>query len=121
MAPMTMKRTSCSLRTRRMSPNRNSGNGLASNPRGDDLSGNRIGDPFARAHVQGTIDKRVVGVVVVREPDGQLEAAGLDQLAKGLEAGVDAPALPPGDRRLRSTDGSAKLFLCQACAKASFA
>src|SRR5687768_13227237 len=113
MAPITTKRTSCFLRTRRMSPNRNSGKGFASNTGVDDLSCYRIRDPFAGTHIEEPIDEGVVGVVVVGEAESQLEAARPDQLAQGLEAGLDSAALPASDRRLSSADRSSELVLSE--------
>ena len=70
--------------------------------------------------IEETVDVRVVGIVVVREAERQLEATRPDELAQCLETRLDAPALPAGDRRLRPADRAPELGLRQARAKASF-
>src|SRR5512133_3267543 len=64
-------------------------------------------------HRKGEIalDPLVVGVVVGREPEGELEAACADQLAERLQARLDVAALPPGDLRLRAMHPATELRL----------
>src|SRR5919108_5656143 len=120
-APITMKRTSCFLSTRRISPHWYSGNGLAADLGGYPFPGDRVSHALGGRHVQKPIDVVVVRVVVVGEAEGQLETAGTDQLAERFQAGLDSPALPARDRRLRAADGCGELGLSQPRPQPGFA
>ncbi len=58
-------------------------------------------DPLERAERKRLDDVGIVRVVVVRQSELQLQAAGANQLAEALEAGDDDTRLPAGDCRLR--------------------
>src|SRR5205823_6264991 len=55
----------------------------------------------------------VVGVVVVRQPERELEAASSDQLAQSLQARFDVASLPASDLRLRALDAPSELRLAE--------
>src|SRR6478752_9404077 len=61
----------------------------------------RVVHALGRRELQVVDDVRDVGLVVVRHPEGELEAAGADQLAQRLEARLDVATFPAGDLRLR--------------------
>src|SRR5215831_3826808 len=81
----------------------------------------RILEPLYRFDVERLQDPLVVRVVVVGEPDRQLETAGADQFAKPLEARNDLATLPAGDGRLRGLGPPGKLPLRQPGAQARLA
>ena len=56
-------------------------------------------------------DVSEVRLVVVRHPEGELEAAGADQLPQRLEARLDVAPFPAGDLRLRPLHPPAELGL----------
>src|SRR5262245_52546980 len=116
-----MKRTSCSFSVRRISPKRSSGNGRTADTRVDLLAGDRVCDALGWCQVEEVVDEVVVRVVVVREPKGQLESAGPDQLDERFETGLDTAALPARDCRLRTADCAAELLLGEIRTKTCFA
>lgn len=66
---------------------------------------------FGRVALEIAFDEGHVGVVVVVETNGELEAARADQVTKSLETWLDSTTFPARDLRLRPTDESTELGL----------
>jgi hypothetical protein len=75
---------------------------------------------FLWGQAQRFVDLGNVGVVVVGDGEGELEAAGADEVAQGLEGGFDVAALPAGDGGLGPADSASELGLGEAGALAGF-
>src|SRR5262249_8163349 len=85
------------------------------------LAGVRVLQALDRIELERFQNPLVVGVVVVGQPEGQLEPAGADQLAQRLEARLHLAPLPAADLRLRTPDSAAELGLREPGAQAGFA
>jgi len=70
-----------------------------------------VRDAFLGREIEHPIDLRDVRVVVHREPEGEIEPTGTDELHERAEAGLDVATLPTGDTRLRTARASCELGL----------
>ena len=81
----------------------------------------RLLEPLGSCESQVALELRIRRWVIGRQLHREVKAAGADQHAHGLEAGIDGVALPTGDVGRGPADALAELLLGQPCDESGLA